>query len=531
MAAKVRQLQGAWWVVTHHLGKRQHKRIGKTRADKRQAEEIAKQINAAIALGHFSTQAGRPASPECIRFDDFAQMWLERELLLPLERGYDDAPAEKTVRLAESHIRLRLNPVLSGRNVREMNRGDVQQAYDWCLTREPHWSPRTIEMTISTLGQVFAYAEAQELVKTNPVAAWRRTRGRRRNSGTRPVGRENVLDSEELSQLLETTRKNAPEWYSFIGFLADTGVRLGEASALLWIDVDLIAQTARIHRSFSDGKTLSATKTGRERRIELSSRVTEVLRESRPDIVGSESLVFPNRTGGFIDPHNFRARAFRRIVSSALGPDRNFSPHGLRHTFASLHLARGTNLKWIQAMGGWASAKLLLDLYGHFLPTETTGFADALDGTKRQYAAPNRDDLTDPSRRAPKRRALPRSSVAPRAGLEPATRCLEGSRSIQLSYRGVGGKVQEIRRFAAVSENMIRHRGSPDFTFRGDLVAGLISSTARKRHGAVRETARWVPPKGPRNPATSRHRRTTFPDGKGFGCAAVPCPFPPLPGR
>ena len=78
-------------------------------------------------------------------------------------------------------------------------------------------------------------------------------------------------------------------------------------------------------------------------------------------------------------------------------------------------------------MGGWASAKLLLDLYGHFLPTETTGFADALDGTKRQYAAPNRDDLTDPSRRAPKRRALPRSSVAPRAGLEPATRCLEDS--------------------------------------------------------------------------------------------------------
>ena len=32
------------------------------------------------------------------------------------------------------------------------------------------------------------------------------------------------------------------------------------------------------------------------------------------------------------------------------------------------------------------------------------------------------------------RRALP---LAPRAGLEPATRCLEGSRSIQLSYRGV----------------------------------------------------------------------------------------------
>jgi integrase len=32
--------------------------------------------------------------------------------------------------------------------------------------------------------------------------------------------------------------------------------------------------------------------------------------------------------------------------------DCDFTPHGLRHTFASLHLARGTNLKWIQHMGG-----------------------------------------------------------------------------------------------------------------------------------------------------------------------------------
>ena len=38
-------------------------------------------------------------------------------------------------------------------------------------------------------------------------------------------------------------------------------------------------------------------------------------------------------------------------------------------------------------MGGWASAKLLLDLYGHFLPTESTGFADALDGMKLHQTA------------------------------------------------------------------------------------------------------------------------------------------------
>ncbi len=44
-------------------------------------------------------------------------------------------------------------------------------------------------------------------------------------------------------------------------------------------------------------------------------------------------------------------------------------------------MAWGSNLKWIQNMGGWASAKVLLDTYGHFLPTETDGYADVLTRT------------------------------------------------------------------------------------------------------------------------------------------------------
>ncbi len=200
------------------------------------------------------------------------------------------------------------------------------------------------------------------------------------------------------------------------------------ASALLWVDVNLDSGTARIRRSFSDGKTLSTTKTGRERTVELSSRVLAALAESKPDIVGGESLVFPNRSGGFIDPHNFRARAFRRIVERALGPNRDFSPHGLRHTFASLHLALGTNIKWLQNMGGWASAKLLLDLYGHFLPTESTGFADAIGGSKRQYTAPKQRAVAASSRVTAKRRARPKGLMAPREGFARSLRSLSKSR-------------------------------------------------------------------------------------------------------
>jgi hypothetical protein len=41
-------------------------------------------------------------------------------------------------------------------------------------------------------------------------------------------------------------------------------------------------------------------------------------------------------------------------------------------------MAWGTPLEWIQAPGGWTTAKLLLDVYGHFLPSEYTGYSDAL---------------------------------------------------------------------------------------------------------------------------------------------------------
>jgi integrase-like protein len=88
--------------------------------------------------------------------------------------------------------------------------------------------------------------------------------------------------------------------------------------------------------------------------------------------------VFPNFSGGMLIPVYFRNRVFSKIVRKALGKGRHFSPHGLRHTWASLHMARGTPLKWIQDQGGWTTAKVLLDTYGHFMPTESRGFADAL---------------------------------------------------------------------------------------------------------------------------------------------------------
>ena len=46
-------------------------------------------------------------------------------------------------------------------------------------------------------------------------------------------------------------------------------------------------------------------------------------------------------------------------------------------------MARGTPLKWIQQQGGWSSARMLLDTYGHFMPSEQSGYAANLAPPRR----------------------------------------------------------------------------------------------------------------------------------------------------
>ena len=152
-------------------------------------------------------------------------------------------------------------------------------------------------------------------------------------------------------------------------FLAETGCRVSEAIALRWSDVDLDAGIATVYRQKTGG--------GPDE-VALSGRLRSMLRDALPDIAppGTRAFTTPSRTP--ILYFNFRRRVWAPIVEATLGRDRRFTIHGLRHTWATLHLASGTLIKWIQAQGGWSSAKLLLDTYGHFLPREMQGFEDAL---------------------------------------------------------------------------------------------------------------------------------------------------------
>jgi integrase len=87
--------------------------------------------------------------------------------------------------------------------------------------------------------------------------------------------------------------------------------------------------------------------------------------------------VFPAQTGELLDPHNVR-RAVRRVLKLAKLPP-HFTPHCLRHTFASLLIAAGKPIVYVQRQLGHASITLTVDTYGKWLPMADKGAVDSLD--------------------------------------------------------------------------------------------------------------------------------------------------------
>ena len=78
-----------------------------------------------------------------------------------------------------------------------------------------------------------------------------------------------------------------------------------------------------------------------------------------------EWLVFTNSDGGPTDPRNFARRQFKLAVRMAgIGKDRFLD---LRHSFGSLKIEQGENIKYVQVQIGHSDIQGTLNVYAHLL--------------------------------------------------------------------------------------------------------------------------------------------------------------------
>lgn len=245
-------------------------------------------------------------------------------------------------------------------------------------------APKTIKNYHAILSAVLASAVEERIRPDNPAYRTRLPKGVREE----PV----FLTVEEFSTLLHFI----PDRHErFVYFLAGTGCRWGEATALMWSTVDLRSDpaTVRIERAWKKGETgapvLKHPKSPRSRRtISMPPDVASALGSPKR----ADDFVFPSTTGGHLWYGRFRHSVWNPAVDRAMSATecaregltplrRRPTIHDLRHSHASWLIAAGAPLPYIQARLGHESIQTTVNVYGHLLPDVHRQMADAVGST------------------------------------------------------------------------------------------------------------------------------------------------------
>jgi integrase len=175
-------------------------------------------------------------------------------------------------------------------------------------------------------------------------------------------------------------------------------MRMGELLGLQWGDIDFRGRFIEVRRAIVRGKVVP-TKSGKIRRVDMSQHLTDTLKmlgvrrkeeTLRHGWGAVPEWVFVNEAGRLLDPNNLRKRVFHRCLEKA--GIRRVRFHDLRHTFASLLIARNESPKKIQALMGHHSIQVTMDIYGHLYTEGNQKAVDALDDPAVEYGhAPKRN--------------------------------------------------------------------------------------------------------------------------------------------
>jgi integrase len=339
MAVTVREKKkgsGEFWVFINHKGRRRSKKIGTKKA----ANSVAREVEARLAAGDLGMVKKRPpALPE----------YGAKVLVSPLN-GWADSTYSEYNAAFDLHIKSRFK----GRRLDEIKRRHVKEMI--ADLRDKDLSAPRIETIVQVLRNIFKHAIDDEYVELNPCDKMGEYCGKKER-------KINPLDVEQTQQLLKNASHLPLTLEALYTTMVFTGLRIGEALALEWTDVDFEKRMIKVTKQWDyRRKGIRPPKNNSQRVVRLSPRVAEILKRLNEE-KGGIRLIFPNKKGSYLT-HAIAVRWLVRIAPKKI------TPHDLRHSYATLRLSKGDNLVDVSTQLGHKGIDITLKVYTHWIPRE-----------------------------------------------------------------------------------------------------------------------------------------------------------------
>jgi integrase len=320
-----------------------------------------------------SRQGTRPVVDPDITIEDYSKRWL----------GVVKATVKQaTYECYSNTLRLHILPAFGTTKVRQIQRGRI---HEWLAERiTAGYARESARIMQATLRAMLNAAIDDAVMVANPANGLAR---KLKLSMTAAHRQEEIkaMTREQVALFLATAEREAPLLAALFLLLARTGMRIGEGLGLQWDEVDYEGRELRVARSFSRGR-IETPKSGIARTVDMSAQLARILRrlhlERKAETLRGRwsevpPWVFCTQLGTPYDVA-FVQRAFKRTVKAAKLP-LHFTPHSLRHTYASLMLQAGESPVYVQRQLGHASIKMTVDTYGKWLPMGNKAAVDRLD--------------------------------------------------------------------------------------------------------------------------------------------------------
>ncbi len=337
----------AYW--RDSVGKQRAKSIG-TR--KKEAEAYVARMQVQVTDGTFR-------KIQKITFPQFAEQWIRDYAMVQVKPS--------TLLNYKSMLSNSLVPFFGNIPLASITTADVQRYVAQRLGAGK--SPSTVQKALVLLKGMLKQGIEWDYLKVNPASAVKPPR--------KPHIEMDFLTPAEIPAFLDAIE---PKWRPLFFTAIFTGMRLGELLALQWSDVDWHSETIHVRRSVWHGGFQEPKSQNSRRTIGMSPMLIGVLKDySEIAPASDDDLVFCTDEGGIIDDANLRHRVFESSLTKA--GLRKIRIHDLRHTYASLLINQGENLKYVQRQLGHASITTTVDRYGHLMPDAQKDASARLDAT------------------------------------------------------------------------------------------------------------------------------------------------------